>query len=49
MQSLLFKLTVWLCTEVLLTCFALDDLADYGEYILRSQDIFAPQSVVPIS
>ncbi len=39
-SKLLLKAGVWICTEVWLTCLGLDDLADYSEFILQSQNTY---------
>ncbi len=34
-RKLLIIITIWLCSEVVLTLIGLDDLADYGEYLFE--------------
>ena len=38
-RKLITKMTVWLLAEVVLTYVGLDNLADYGEYLLSGNDV----------
>ncbi|MBF2079012.1 MAG: hypothetical protein IGR76_10955 [Synechococcales cyanobacterium T60_A2020_003] len=45
MQSLVWKVAIWLLAEVLLTSVGLDDLADYGEYTFKMRDLLPSQRI----
>ncbi|MGI0485275.1 hypothetical protein ACN4EK_07545 [Pantanalinema rosaneae CENA516] len=36
-QHTLIKITLWLATEILLTCVGLDNMADYGEFVFGQE------------
>lgn len=38
-QKLFLSATVWLVTEIILNFLGLDNLADYGEFIHKQQDM----------
>ena len=35
-KKLLLNLSIWLTAEIILTALGLDNLADYGEFIIQS-------------
>ncbi|MDJ0647717.1 MAG: hypothetical protein QNJ60_03335 [Xenococcaceae cyanobacterium MO_188.B19] len=37
-HKLLLKLTIWLALEIVLNLMGLDDVADYGEFILTNSN-----------
>ena len=38
-KKLLFNLSIWLTAEIVLTVLGLDNLADYGEFMIQSNTI----------
>ena len=38
-QNLLLKAVVWLSAEVILNLIGLDDMADYGEFVLEHKPV----------
>ena len=40
LTEFVFRVAVWLCTEIALTCLGLDDLADYGEFTTQCRGNF---------
>jgi hypothetical protein len=48
-HKLLFKLTVWLCAEIMLNLLGLDDLADYGDFIFDHKNLNLLQDNIYVS
>lgn len=50
-RQLLFKLSIWIATEIILGYVGLDDLADYSEYlkeqVVNSQLVMSTTARVP--
>ena len=45
-KKLLLNLSIWLTAEIVLTVLGLDNLADYGEFVIQSDVVFSLNDAV---
>ncbi len=45
-KPLMLRLLFWIATEVTLNCLGIDDLADYGEYVVDEPHFSHPFALI---